>query len=796
MTKLIFIKPNFRILTITTFLFIFTITAFSQNFTQTVRGRVIDVDTKKPLIGATVIILNTNPTIVAVTDNSGYFIINNVPTRRCSFLISYLGYEEFLISDKMISSGKETILNIQLQEKYFQNEEIIIYGNREKDKTISDIALVSARTFSVEESNRYAGGFNDLSRMATAFAGVASLNGETNEIVIRGNSPRGLLWRINGIEVSNPNHFPRGDGSSGGGISILTSDIISNSDFFTGAFPAEYGNALSGVFDINLREGNSNKHEFALKPGAVGIEVTAEGPIFKKNKNSYLINYRYSTLAMIEKLGFNIIDNTIVPIFQDIAFNLKFQTKESGTFNIFGLGGISKAGEMAINDTSLWVYSNDNKNEFEIHKAAAIGIKNMFVFQNHKSYLHTILLMNTEQSTVYLDSLNFDYQANRLYDEDINYQFIRFSMKFNHKFNIKNTLRAGFVYNLMGFKLSANRINYTGNLTQFIDNTGNSGLTQIYVNLKHRLNEKITANTGIHSIYFLLNKEITIEPRLGICWNFAKKHALSYGFGLHSQTEPISLYYTKIYYESENYKESNKSLELAKSIHNVIAYDFSLNKYHRLKIEIYQQYLFDIPIATDTNSTFSTINNSGGLNSYELENKGKGNNYGIELTLERFLYKNFYFLNTISLFDSKYTAPNKIIYNTLYNSNFMLNFLAGKEFTVGKKRTDIFSINTKIFYKKGNRFTPINLELSKHAGQTIYNYEETYKYRMPDFIRWDAGISFRRNKKRYSWVFSLDIQNILNRKNIYSEYFNNDTKEIAYRYALPLIPVFNFKFEF
>ncbi|MCF6366037.1 MAG: TonB-dependent receptor [Bacteroidales bacterium] len=789
-------KSNFRLIFIIFSLIILSGISYSQNLTQIVRGRIVDIDTKNPLPGAVVIILNSNPVIAVITDNNGNFELKKVPIGRCSFKISYLGYEDILINDKMINSGKETILNIQLQEKYFQNEEIIIHGNSEKDKAISDIAIVSARTFSIEESNRYAGGFNDLSRMATAFAGVASLNGETNEIVIRGNSPRGLLWRINGIEVSNPNHFPRGDGSSGGGISIITSDIISNSDFFTGAFPAEYGNALSGVFDINLREGNSNKHEFALKPGAVGVEATAEGPLFKKSTSSYLVNYRYSTLAMIEKLGFNVIDNTVIPTFQDIAFNFTLQTKNAGTFNLFGFGGISDAGEKAIIDTSLWVNASDNRNEFEIHKTGVAGIKNMFVFPNHKSYLHTILSMNLEQSSVYLDSLDYNYQANRLYDEDIKYQFARFSMKFNHKFNVKNTLRTGFIYNFMGFNLSANQINSTGSLTQFIDNTGNSTLIQMYINHKHRINENITVNTGIHSMNFFLNKEITFEPRLGIRWNFAKKHALSYGFGLHSQTEAISTYFTKIYDEFGNYVESNQNLKLAKSIHNVIAYDFSLNKYHRLKIEMYQQYLFDIPVSTDTNSTFSTINSRGGLNSFELNNKGKGYNYGIELTLERFLYKNLYFLSTISLFDSKYKAPDEKIYNTLYNSNFMFNFLAGKEFMAGKKRNSILGINTKIFYKKGNRLTPINIELSKQAGQTVYIYEESYQNRMSDFIRWDAGISFRQNKKKYSWIFSLDIQNILNRKNIYSEYYNPDTEELAYRYALPLIPVFNLKVEF
>ena len=788
------IDINFRIIIISVFLVIFPFTTSAQSLTQTISGSVIDVETKTPLVYANVIILGTNPVIGRVTDENGNFKITNVPIGRHSLKISYLGYEEQFIYDVLLSSGKELVLNIQLQEKFYTKDEIIVYGNNEKARTLSNIALVSARTFSVEESNRFAGGFNDLSRMVTAFAGVSSLNGETNEIVIRGNSPRGLLWRIEGIEVSNPNHFPRGDGSSGGGISIITSDIISNSDFFTGAFPSEYGNAISGVFDLNLREGNKDNHEFALKLGAIGVEAAAEGPLGQNNNNSYLINYRYSTLSMLENIGFNLVDNTITPTFQDIAFNFKLQTNKFGAFTVFGLGGISNAGEKAIKDSSLWYYPSDWREEFELHQTAAIGIKNMYVFPNHKTYLHSVTLLNIEQNSIYQDSLNNNYETDRIYDENINYDYLRFSIKLNHKFNIKNTLRIGYIHSIMGFNLSANQINELGKLTPFIENNGQTNLSQAYINWKHRLNEKTTLNAGFHSQYFLLNKEITIEPRLGIRWNFVENQAISYGFGLHSQTEPVSLYYTKFYDEFGDYSYSNKSLKLAKSIHNVIAYDFSFNRNHRLKIEVFHQYLYDIPIDVDTNSTYSTLNNRGGLITSELNNKGNGYNYGIEFTLERFLHKDFYFLTTLSLFDSKYIAPNGLTYNTLYNSNFLFNCLGGKEFKIGKN--NIFGINTKLFYKKGSRITPINLELSKLTGQTVYIYENTYKERTPDFIRWDLGIHFRQNKEKYSIVFSLDIQNILDRKNIYTEYYNSESMEIEYRYALPIIPVFNLKFEF
>ncbi len=202
---------------------------------------------------------------------------------------------------------------------------------------------VSGPYFSVEETKRYAGSFNDPARMAASYAGVTGTPDGNNDIIIRGNSPRGMLWRLEGIEVPNPNHFAN-EGASGGPISILNSNMLDNSDFLTGAFPADYGNAYSGVFDINLREGNNRKTEYSLMAGILGTDCSAEGPFKKGGQSSYLINYRYSTIAMLDAIGVKIIDDGI-PRFQDLSFNLVFPTKHAGKFKIFGVGGLSDISE-------------------------------------------------------------------------------------------------------------------------------------------------------------------------------------------------------------------------------------------------------------------------------------------------------------------------------------------------------------------------------------------------------------------------------------------------------------------
>lgn len=769
----------------------------AQEYAQTIKGTVTNAETKVPVAGAHVIIANSDPLVGTVTDEQGNFRISSVPVGRRTIKISSIGYSDFLLKNLVVTTGKEVILEVMLLETVYVGKEVVVKGNRAKENAINSMNLISSRRFSVEESNRYAGGFNDLSRMATAFAGVASFNGETNEIVIRGNSPRGLLWRVEGIEISNPNHFPRGDGASGGGISIITSDVITDSDFLTGAFSSEYGNALSGVFDISLRKGNQEKHEYSFKAGAIGVEAMAEGPVSKRHQGSFLINYRYSTLALLEYAGFRLVDNTVIPTFHDLTFTANLPTKRAGSFMIFGLGGNSRAGEKAKKDSSEWNYNNDRINESETHITGALGVKHIFLFRNQKTYLRSTIVLNAEQNRSVSDSLDYHYNNLRIYDEAIGYTTFRSAVNLNHKINAKNTFRAGITYSLMRFDLSACYLDRNPNESRyFVNDNGTTGLIQTYFQWKNNPSERIELVGGMHSICFLLNHELTLEPRLAIKWKFSGNHAFNYGAGLHSRIEPLSMYYSGLNDTSGQFQQPNLDLKMTKAIHQVLGYDIGWNSNNRLKAEIYFQYLFNVPVDASSETTFSTLNYKGGFEIYPLENTGMGYNYGLELTLERYLYHGLYFLVTSSLFDSKYRASNGQLYNTLYNSHFIINALIGKEFEFGKKGNKSLGLNSRFYYKGGNRITPIDLDSSIAEGRAVYIYERTFAEKTADFIRWDVGINLNINLKNWAWHLSLDLQNMLDRKNVYTEYYDNETHSLKYLYSLPLIPVFNFKVDF
>ena len=776
------------------FLFPFKIT-HSQNYTQTVKGTVLDKDSKNPLWGASITVLNSLPFIGILTDSTGNFKLKNVPVGRHTLKISFIGYEDITLPEILVSTGKEMVLNIEMQEKVTKMKLVTITADKIKDQPLNSMATVSARSFNVEETGRYAACINDPARMAQSYAGVSTNGDESNEIIIRGNSPRGLLWRLEGIEIPNPNHFSNGEGDSGGGVSLLSNNLLSNSDFFTGAFPAEYGNALSGVFDINLRKGNSEKHEYTLQFGVLGMEVAAEGPFSKNHKSSYLVSYRYSTLDFLYKIGLNVAGN-IVPKYQDTQFNLYFPTSRAGKFNLWGIGGMSSTANTPTSDSSMWEKYTDKLNYKNLNETSVIGLTHLFPFKNNRTYLKTVIAVSAERNADIEDTLNFDYDLRPVLRDTFDYIVSRVSVLLNHKLNSRNILRTGIIYGNYNYSLSVKETDpATGIFKSYLNSKGNTGLAEYYIQWQNRPNEDLTISAGIHTMYFLLNKNYSVEPRLGFRWQFNGAMALNGGIGLHSRIETISNYLSEKNMLDGSVIQPNLKTKFSRAFHVVLGYDYTIREDLRFKAEPYFQYLFNVPVQ-DTISTFSALNYVGGFTNIALQNKGLGYNYGIDFTLEKFFTKSYYFLLTSSLYESKYRASDRVWRNTFFNGNYIFNALAGTEIKTGKAKNNIFNINTRIIWKGGNRLTPINLQQSIEENQVSYVIAETYKLKGTDYIRLDLQLSYRKNKPKYSWIVSIDFENLTNRMNVYNEYYDKETKQIEKNYNLGILPILNCKVEF
>lgn len=776
-------------------LLLFSFASVAQNYYQTVKGTIIDKDSKTPLWGVNIVTEGTSPLLGTSTDSSGNYKIIRVTVGRHTFKVTYLGYKDIVLPEILVSTGKELVLNFEMQEKVSNMKELTVKGNKNKDLPLNTMATVSARSFNVEETGRYAACINDPARMVQSFAGVASNGDESNEIIIRGNSPRGLLWRMEGIEIPNPNHFSNGEGDSGGGVSMISNNLLSSSDFFTSAFPAEYGNALSGVFDINMRKGNTEKHEYALQLGVLGMEAALEGPFSKKNKSSYLFSYRYSTLDFLYSMGIKVAGN-IVPKYQDMQFNLYFPTKKAGKFNVWGLCGLSGLGNTPAEDSTKWEKYSDKLHYDQVQRTGVIGVGHVFPFGNNKTYLKSTIALSSERNAFVEDTLDYNYNYRPVYRDTFDYYVARISVMINHKLNSRNVFRAGVIYGNYNYNLIVKSIDSdSGGFKYFLNSKGNTGLAQAFVQWQHRPNEDVTINSGVHSMVFTLNNDAVIEPRLGIRWQFNGLMALNAGVGMHSRIESISNYMAEKKLIDGTIVKPNKDIYFTKAFHVVLGYDFLIREDLRLKAEVYYQYLFDVPVQ-DTTSIFSALNYVGGFTSTPMVNGGFGRNYGIEATVEKFFTKTYYFLATASLFESRYCGSDRVWRNTFFNNNYIFNLLGGKEFHAGKKKNNIFNINTRIIWKGGNRLVPIDLQQSIDHNHTVYIDSLSYEEKAPDYIRIDVGFSYRKNNKNYSWVIAFDVENVLNRMNVYNRYFDKKTKQIENNNNLGILPILSFKVEF
>lgn len=761
--------------------------------TQTVKGMVMDKAVKTPLIGATIRVIGSGETILgAITDLDGRFRISNVPVGKIAMKISYLGYKELLLNNITVNSGKEVALEIEMQEDLIRGKEVVIKAKLEKQKALNQLATVSSRAFSVEETQRFAAAVNDPARMAISFAGVVMATDGNNTIVIRGNAPNGLLWRMEGIDIPAPNHFSN-VGTSGGGVSILSSQLLSNSDFMTGAFPAEYGNATSGVFDLKLRKGNQDKREFTFQAGVLGLDAAVEGPMaIGKEKGSYLVNYRYSTLSLLSNMGVNIGEGTTN--FQDLSFHTTMSAGKAGEFSLFGIGGLSSQTSFGVADSALWEDDLERKyTEAFIAHTGIVGLSHKKAWDN--TFLKTVLAASVTKNGFQQEELQEDYAELKQYDQQHLQKTYTLSTVLNHKFNSRHFLRTGAYLKLLSFDFRQFDFNWDDKvLEEKVNQTGKTGTLDAFAQWQYRVSERLTLNTGVHSLYFMLNGQQSLEPRSSVKYAFSERNSLSFGYGLHAQIQPLGIYFAS---DEMSGSRSNRDLELSKAHHFVLSYDQMLPGNLHLKTEAYYQALYNVPVSKYENNAFSLLNHIEGFETQALDNKGIGKNYGLELTFEKFLTRGLYFLLSSAWYESKYQGSDGIWRNTRYNGNYATSFTGGKEWTWnkhGKNRSVGF--NVKLISLGGFHESPIDLAASKEKSYTVRDETRAFEDQMPAYFRLDLGFRLKRNYSHLTTTFGIDIQNSTNRANVYGRYYDADKDAVVTAYQGPLIPILFYRIEF
>jgi CarboxypepD_reg-like domain/TonB-dependent Receptor Plug Domain len=774
------------------------ISAQGTQLTQTIKGIVLDEQSGNALPGVTITIDRFTLSDAVISDSNGLFKLTNIPIGRRSMKVSSIGYEDAYIANIEVTSAKEVVLEIRLKEKVKKLTEVVVKAGKLKNNAINEAAVVSARQLSTDEAFRFAGTRSDPSRMAQNFAGVSGTNDGRNDIIIRGNSPTGVLWRMDGIDIPNPNHFST-LGATGGPVSILNINTLKNSDFLTSAFPSQYGNALAGVFDLKLRNGNSEKNEFLGQLGFNGFEFGAEGPLNKKTKASYLVNYRYSMVAALQKLGLNFGTGSATPYYQDGTFKINLPTKKLGTFSLFGLGGESHINFSPESQTKDNLYaSTDGSVRDRNFKSltGVVGLTHSYFFDSRASGKITLAVSGF--SSKYNEDIVETGKPQKLAffrkNEQVKYSI---GYLFNKKINSQNQLTTGINVDLNKLKIKQDNIKDGDSvLTTLINTNESASLLKSFINFGHRFSDKLSTNIGLYYQVFLLNNTQSIEPRWNIKYQLKSNQSLSFGAGLHSQTQPLEVYF---YETTDNLGQTmltNKNLDLTKSVHGVLGYDISVSKHFRLKSEFYGQYIYDAPVER-ISSAFNLLNagaDFGFPDKTNLVNRGKGYNYGIELTAERFLNKGVYYLFTGSLFQSKYKGSDHKWRNTAFNSNFVANALGGKEFKINSKTT--LGIDSKVTFTGGGRFTPFDLSASKTAGYVIYQEDQAFSQQNDTYFRWDLKFSFIQNSKKTTQKFYVDLQNLTARKNIYIRTLNPKTGAVTQINQIGFFPNINYQITF
>ncbi len=773
--------------------------------TQTVRGRILDEASRSPVIGASVVLVRPDaPLMGATADIDGVFKITQVPLGRQTFQIKAIGYESRILANTIVTAGKEVVLEILLTESVQQLNEAVVTAKRSDNKQVTnnEMVFLSGKSFNVDDTKRYAGALGDPARMAANFAGVISGNDSRNDIVVRGNSPSGMLWQLEGLNIPNPNHFGSLT-STGGPVSIINNNNLAKSDFLTSAFPAQYGNGLAGVFDLRLRNGNDEKREYVGQIGFNGFELGAEGPFSKTDpkKGSYLFNYRYSTLGVFQQLGIQFGTGNAVPNYQDLNFKVNLPLSKKVTLSAFGMGGISDVNFEGNKEdtTGKNLYGSENENT-RVNYGTGIGGIALDIQTGAKSNLKLVTGYAATSENFEGDSISTETRQAFLAGK-ARFRTQKYSLngQYSLKINARNTINAGFYNDFYTYNLF-NKDVYRG-VQEIIrvDRDGSWYLGQGYVQWKHRINTRLSLTPGLRAQYTNQGNAFALEPRIGLRYSLTENQSVSFGYGLHHQMQSAYTYAVETH-TGQGTILTNKDLGFTRSQHLVLGTERQLTDNTSLKAEVYYQNISDAPItASNRPSSYSAVNSGNSFapdGEDSLVNAGKGENYGIEITLERTFTKGFYYLLTGSFFDSRYQGSDKVWRNTAFNTRFVANVLVGKEWKLGKSKQNVLAFNLKVSTIGGRYLTPIDLQASRETEQAVFLENRAFSEKQDPYFRTDVKIAYRREYSTSTMEFGIDLQNVSGHQNVFNQQYNRRTNSIVTQYQQGFFPVPFFRFTF
>lgn len=751
------------------FLIICSFSTYAQK-TQTVRTIIKEQQTNASLPSATVYIKKHNLSVIS--DDKGEAIFLNVPIGRFEIEVHSVGYETKIIKELLLESSRELVLDIDLEFSSTRLPQITVSA---ATQNLSG-AISNINTITTEQIFRFPATFFDPARLAFSFSGVANTNDQANGMSIRGNAPDGLQWRLEGVEIVNPNHlsnagtFSDNPTQTGGGTNIMSAQMLGNMNFLTGAFPADYANALSGVMDLRFRVGNNKKHQHTAQIGLIGIDLSSEGPLNKKKGSSYLFNYRYSFTGIMGLIGIDFGGESIK--YQDISLNLNFPTKKIGTYSFFAMGGNSSNLYKPDENQKNWESEKDLNNIDFFSRMGVIGMK-------HKLNLGRNWYLNTVIANSGLENLRNAYTNEPVINNSYSYHaknIISGSSILTGKLADNLNLRTGI--NVSHYYNEFNRLN-SGNLFYSFDEL----VIQPFIKLSNLSNSRINYNIGAQIVNYSLSNSTFIEPRLAVAINTSIHHKVKFAYGLHS-------------HQNTSRNAFSLPIKPLRSHHFSLGNQFNLTNNDEISIEVYYQNLFNAPVFQNRNvSVFNGLENLiFTLANDQSDNKNQGRNYGIELNYKKLLSKGLFALINTTLYQSKFRGVDNKYWDTRFNGNHIVNLTLGKEWE--KNTGKVIGLNTRIVWLGGFRNYEINQSKSASQKTTVYNYDKGLIVKNFQYFRPDLRIYFKKSKEKYARTISIDIQNFTSHKNLAFQYYDSYLKKVVAKNQLGIIPMFNYRWEF
>ena len=767
-----------------------------NDLAEIVRGKVSPANATQEFTQATVYVVGSRTVIKTVTDEQGDFAFK-VPVGRQKLRFNSVGFYSQEI-DILVNTGQEVVLNIVLEPLFVELQGVEVVAKRDKSQPINKSSVTGARTFSTEETFRFAGSLGDPARMVRSFPGVIPANDSRNDIIIRGNSPIGVQWSLDGVEIPNLNHFNTGIGMTGGQVTMLNTNLLANSDFHMSAWPAPYGNAMAGIFDLKMRKGNNKKHEFWGQMGFNGFELGSEGYFSKANNSSYIVSYRYSMPDLMSKMG---LYTGITPKYQDLTMKLDFDINKKNNLSVIGLYGTSKIDIITSEVKEVGFDENFFKEWDQRIKIDAntyvLGATHTIDF-TPKTKLTTLLSFVKNDTHMPVDTIskkqpNAEWKI--IWDEKAIENKYSLYSKIEHRFSYTSLLEAGAKYDLYDVNyLEKESFSDERGLFTNVDEKGTFGLWRTYVQYMQDITPKLLLTGGLHGMYLDMNKTYAVEPRLGLRYRPDVNHTFALAGGMYSQMIPRSFYFIRTLSSQGNIEYNNKNLGFMKSSHADFSYDWAFAPDWHIKAEAYYQWLYNIPVKNDPDETYTILQASGAgenviMREGNLVNKGTGRNYGVEFTIEKFISDNYYLLFNFTLYRSTYTNGfNKKEWSTVFDGKYLFNLASGYELPL-KKGWTLFA-DVKGSFAGGTRYTPVLQDESKIQDKLVYDKTRINELQLRNYFRIDLRIGYRKNRKNFTDELAIDLQNLTNQRNIYNIMYDIEAgtyKETLLQGFMPMI---------